>query len=328
VSAAIMRAVAVDEFGGPESLRLVERPVPEPTAGEVSIDVAYAGVGFIDALLRSGAFPLSRPFVPGIEVTGRVRAVGPNVEGLAPGQHVAALLNDFGRTERIGGYAEVAVAHHTMVAALPSDADLPRITAVIANGAAAWMALHDVARLRPSDRVLVLGASGGLGATTARVAALHPAARVIGVVGHDPSRAPAECTDVVEADELEAWLGEDAIDVVIDPVGGRLRTVAFDHLAPFGRHVLVGNASGEDPTLSGDAAWLGTRVIAGLSVGGIAHVRPSAVATALSAVTGLVARGVLREPAPAIEPLENAVRVHQAIADRTAPPKTLLALSG
>jgi len=288
-------------------------------------------VGFVDTLLRSGAFPLSTPFVPGIEVTGRVRAVGADVDGFQAGQLVAALLNDFGRAERAGGYAQVAIAHHTMTAPVPEETDLAAITAVISNGVAAWLALHELARLHTSDRVLVLGASRGIGATTSRIAALHPAAQVIGVVSHDPNRAPGQCTDVVIAaelgDRLNDLTADGNVDVVIDPVGGDLRQFAFERLAPFGRHVVVGNASGEDPPLSGDMAWTETRILAGLSVGGIAHLRPGGVHDALAAVVALVARGALKEPAPAIEPLESAASVHQAIEERTAPPKALLSLS-
>ena len=330
MSPSMMRAVAVEEFGPPQNLRLVDRPIPEPDEGEVSVDVEYAGVGFVDTMLRSGAFPLGLPFVPGIEVTGRIRAVGPGVEGLASGQPAAALLNDFGRTERAGGYAEVAVAHHLMVAPLPEDADFKRITAVISNGVAAWIALHHLAGLKQRDRVLVLGVGGGLGAITARLAALHPAALVVGVVGRDPERGPAECSEVVIAEELDARLDElsedGAVDVVIDPVGGALRTTAFNRLAPFGRHLILGNASGDDPPISGNDAWLNTRTLSGLNVGGTADLRPGLVSDALAAVTTLVVRGALREPEPAIEPLARASVVHEAIEERSAPSKSLLSI--
>jgi NADPH2:quinone reductase len=341
MSPGTMRAATVDEFGPPQNLRITSRPVPEPGSDEISIDVAFAGVGFVDTLFRAGAFPMPTPLVPGIEVTGRVRAVGPGAVspgavspgagGFVPGQLVGALLNDFGRGSRTGGYAEVAIAHRAMAAPVPDGADLPRVTAVIANGVAAWIALHDLARLSTDDRVLVLGASGGLGATTARLAALHPAARVIGVVGHDPGRAPGECTDVLLAADLDHQLPrltEDGlVDVVVDPVGGPQRTTAFGHLAPFGRHLVLGNASGDDQPFSGDQTWLGSRVVAGLSVGGVAHLRPAAVTRALTAVITLVARGTLSEPRPAIEPLEHAAAVHQAIADRRAPAKTVLSVA-
>ena len=326
-----MLAAAVEEFGPAEVLKVVSVPVPRPGRGEISIDVEYAGVSFVDTLIRSGVFPVPMPVVPGIEVTGRVRAVGAGVQGFASGQVVAALLNDYGRAQRAGGYAQVAVAHHTMAVPVPDGADLRQVTAVIVNGVTAWTALHSVALLRSRDRVLVLGVTGGLGAIAARLAALYPAAQVIGVVGSDPAGAPAECTDVIVASEFGGRLDQVAadgmVDVVIDSVGGPLRPAAFGRLAPFGRHVVLGDASRDDRPLSGDEAWLANRTIAGLNIGGIGHLRPDMVTDALTAVISLVARGTLTEPLLAIEPLGNAWLVHAALENRTAPAKTVLAIN-
>lgn len=331
VSVGTMLAVAAVEFGPAEVLKVVSVPVPRPGPGEISIDVAYAGVCFFDTLIRSGAFPEPAPVVPGIEVTGRVRAVGPGVQGFASGEVVAALLNDYGRAQRAGGYAQVAVAHHTLAVPVPDGADLRQVTAVIVNGVTAWTALHCVARLSSRDRVLVLGVTGGLGAVAARLAALHPAAQVIGVVGRGPGRVPAECTDVIVASDFGERLGQLAddgmVDVVIDSVGGPLRAAAFGRLAPFGRQVVLGDASGDDRPLSGDDAWLATRTLAGLNIGGIAHLRPDLLTDALTAVIALVARGTLNEPVPAVEPLGNARMVHAALESRTAPAKTVLAVT-
>jgi NADPH:quinone reductase len=325
-----MRAVVVRTFGPPDVLEPTELPVPEPGACELSVDVAYAGVGFVDALIRSGAFPFSTPFVPGIEVTGRVRAVGDGVDGFRAGEPVAALLNDFGRAERVGGYAEVAIAHASMAMPVEESTDLRRLTAVLSNGVAGWIALHELARIRERDRVLILGAGGGLGATSARLAALHPVEQVIGVVGHDPSRGPSECTAVVEAAELGQRLDEltadGTVDVVVDPVGGPQRVESFQRLAPFGRHLVLGNASGDDRPFSGDEVWLNSRSVSGLSVGGIAAAHPRLIATALAAVISLVDDGSLQEPEPATAPLKEAEAVHRAVADRRAPTKTLLAV--
>jgi len=175
-----MRAVVVSDTGGPEKLVVQELEEPEAGEGEVSIDVAFAGVGFVDTLFRSGALPLKTPFVPGIEVTGQVRAVGANVSGFDVGQPVAALLNDFGRTQRAGGYAQVAIAHQAMTTVLGTDTDLPVVTGALINGVTAWLALHDSAVVSPADTVVVLGASGGLGGITARLAAMVPCRRVVG----------------------------------------------------------------------------------------------------------------------------------------------------
>ncbi|MGH3431032.1 MAG: quinone oxidoreductase family protein [Terriglobales bacterium] len=324
-----MRAVVVGEVGGPENLIVVERDEPSPGRDEVSIDVAFAGVGFVDTLFRSGGLPLRTPFVPGIEVTGHVRDVGDGVTDLIPGQPVAALLNDFGRTQRAGGYAQVAVAHHTMTTALSETSDLPTVTGVLINGVTAWIALHDIAAARPSDTAVVIGASGGLGSVTARLAALVPCRRVVGVVSHDSARAPEQCTDVVLTDDLDYWVAaaENAIDIVIDPVGGHTRQLLFNYLAPFGRHIILGNASGDDVAVSSDETWHGTRTLSGISLGAIAHLRPGTIRTALTSVLALLDRRLLAEPSPDIQPLSRVRDVHEALENRTAPHKTVLDVS-
>jgi NADPH:quinone reductase len=324
-----MQIVVVSEVGGPEVLALVERLEPRPGAGEVSIDVAFAGVGFVDVLFRSGRLPLSTPFTPGIEVTGRVREVGQAVDGLVPGQRVAALLNDFGRTQRAGGYAQVAVAHHTMTIPLSEHSHLPTVTGALINGVTAWIALHDIARAAPSDTVVVLGAGGGLGSITARLAALIPCQRVVGIVSRDLSRAPEQCTDAVLTEDLETWAGaaDNRVDIAIDPVGGQARRLMFEHLAPFGRQIILGNASGEDFTVSTDATWHGTRTVSGLSLGAIAHLRPHSIQTALTSVVSLLDRGLLAEPPPDIQPFAKVRELHEALENRTAPPKSVLDLS-
>jgi NADPH2:quinone reductase len=328
-----MRAVVVKKPGPVDALEQVELPEPAPGPGELTIDVSYAGVGFVDTLFRSGALELPMPLTPGIEASGHVRAVGPGVTGFEPGQPVAALLNDFGRGMRAGGYAEVVVAHATMTTRLPDDADLARFAGLLVNGVTAWLALHDLARLGERDDVLVLGAGGGLGSIAGQIAAVAPARRVIGVVGSEAKRPaePAGWTDVVLAADLEAAVGEitggRGVDVVIDPVGGDLRTRAYEQLAPLGRLLVLGNASGQDRSISADSAWLGSRQVLGLNVGGTAHLVPDRVGAAMAAVVGLAHRGELREPTPVSVPLERVAEVHRALENRTAPAKTVLALN-
>jgi NADPH:quinone reductase len=323
----MMRAVVVGAPGPVDSLHITEVPEPSPGPGELAIDVAYAGVGFVDTLFRSGVFEVPTPFTPGIEVAGHVREVGPGVTGFRPGQPVAALLNDFGRGMRAGGYAEVAVAHAAMATRLPDDADLARFAAVLVNGVTAWIALHDVARLRVHDNVLVLGASGGLGSIAGRIAAIHPARTVTGVFSRPPGLPPARgpWTRIVSSDDLGS-ITSGEVDVIVDPVGGGPSKRAYELLAPFGRLVVLGNASGQEHLVSTDSAWLGTRQLLGLSLGGVAHLVPDRVAVGLSAVVSLTHRNVLREPAPAVVPLDQVAEIHRALEERTAPAKTVLAM--
>ena len=321
-----MRAVVVERTGAPDVMSLQTVETPTPRAHEVSIDVSHSGVGFVDTLFRSGAVPFATPFIPGIEVTGTVREVGARVTSFAPGQPVAALLNDFGRTQRAGGYAEVAVAHEQMCASVPPDADPALLTAALANGVTAWIALRHIARVEASDSVMVLGAGGGLGGTTARIAALLACRDVIGVVSEDATRAPSQCTRVVLTEELPSFLAASTqpLAVVVDTVGGQRRKLTFEHLAPLGRQVILGDASGQDEHFSGDAVWFGTRTVAGLNLAGIADVRPDLVQDALETVVRLVSRGLLAEPEPTLVPLDEVRSVHQSITDRTAPAKTVL----
>lgn len=109
----VMRAVEFEEYGGPEVLRVVETGVPGPGPGQVSIDVAYIGVNFADLKARAEGYRVpSLPFRPGLEVSGRIRAVGAAVDGLRPGQEVAALTDG-------GAYAETVVAAAASVFPLP-----------------------------------------------------------------------------------------------------------------------------------------------------------------------------------------------------------------
>jgi NADPH2:quinone reductase len=230
-----------------------------------------------------------------------VRAVGANVAGFDVGQPVAALLNDFGRTQRAGGYARVAIAHQAMTTVLGTDTDLPVVTGAAAGLAGSQPVWRQWFRA---------GEWSGWSAVTRR--------------GRRCS-ARMSCLPTISSTGWES--PGNAVDVVIDPVGGRSRQLLFDHLAPFGRHVVLGNASGEDILISSDATWHGTRALTGLSLGAVAHLRPETIKTALTAVVALIDRGLLAEPAPDVQPLTQVRRVHQALENRSAPAKTVLDVS-
>jgi hypothetical protein len=105
-----VKAISITAPGGPDVPRVVQRVDPRPESDEVTIDVAYAGVGLVDTLFRRGFLPIQLPIVPGIEVSGHVREVGANVKSLKGGQPVAAFLNDFVNLPGCGGYAEICRA--------------------------------------------------------------------------------------------------------------------------------------------------------------------------------------------------------------------------
>jgi NADPH2:quinone reductase len=172
----IMCAVRFSEFGGPEVLELVQAGEPVPGPGQVTIEVAYAGVNFADLKARSDGYRVpALPFVPGIEASGRVRAVGPGVAGLEPGQAVAALVPS-------GAYAEVVLADAATVFPLPDGIDARTAATLPIVLPTAHALLHEVGQLRAGESVLVHGAAGGIGTVAGQLARAAGAARVYGVV--------------------------------------------------------------------------------------------------------------------------------------------------
>ena len=323
-----MKAISISAPGGPDMLRLIERADPQPGADEVTIDVAYAGVGLVDTIFRRGELRIPMPLVPGIEVSGHIREVGAGVGDLHPGQPVAALLNDFVNLPGCGGYAQIARARAALTIPLPDRCDLADAASILVNGTTAWMALRDVARVKQGEKILVLGATGGLGSSIAQTARKTPAAQVIGMVGSASKRKAAETLRydrVIAADGLaEALADTGPLDVVFDTVGGKPRRLAFENLAPLGRLIILGNAIGKDDSFSGDQIWLGSKTVSGLSVGGIAHIAPAQIASAAKDVLDWAASGAIDAKPNRILPLQEAAVAHRLLEARELAGKVVL----
>jgi NADPH2:quinone reductase len=324
-----MRAVSIARAGGPSVLEVVEVPDPVPGAGEVTIDVTHAGVGLVDTFFRSGRLPIPLPAIPGIEVSGHIRALGPGVEDKQIGQRVAALLNDFVNLPGCGGYAEITRARAALTVGLPDDCELADAASVLVNGTTARMALRDVPRGRDDARILVLGATGGLGGLIGRTARRElPTARLIGMIGSASKRQTARefgYDEVCTPDELaEALRNFGGIDAAFDTVGGQARRFAFESLAPLGQLVILGNASGSDESLSGDQIWLGTRTVSGLSVGSIAHIVPDRIAFAAGEVLAWAAAREIDARPALVMLLEEAAEAHGLLERREIAGKIVL----
>jgi NADPH2:quinone reductase len=151
-----MRAIQVQTLGGPEVLVPVELPTPEPGPGEVRVRLAGAGVNFVETYHRSGYYPVTLPFVPGVEGAGTVSAVGSGVEGVAIGDRVASV-------DLRGSYAEEAIAAADRVLPVPDGVDLEIAAAALLQGLTAHYLVHDSYPIQPGDTVLVHAAAGGMG---------------------------------------------------------------------------------------------------------------------------------------------------------------------
>ncbi|MCX4764165.1 zinc-binding dehydrogenase [Streptomyces sp. NBC_01275] len=320
-----MRAIELQEYGGPEVLRPVEVDVPEPGPGQVSVDVAYAGVNFADLKARAEGYRVpALPFRPGLEVSGRVRAIGAGVTGLSVGQEVTALTAG-------GAYAEVAVAQAATVFPLPEGVGLRTAATLPTVLPTAYALVHTVGRLQPGESVLVQSAAGGIGTVVGQLAKAAGAGAVYGVVS---SAAKAEYArgygyDEVFVGEFEkavrAATGERGVDLALDPVGGETLKASLASLAVFGRLVSFGNASSAEPWSVGQPELYPTGLsVSGFSVLTLAQTAPAALRTLAERAFAKVADGTAVLPITAEFPLEEAARAHRLMGERTSTGKLLL----
>lgn len=241
-----MRAIQISSLGGPEVLELVELPDPEPRDGEVLIDVAAAGVNFIDTYQRTGLYTVELPFVPGLETGGTISAVGAGVEAFAVGDGVAIAQGS-------GGYAEKRIAPADRCVAVPDGVSLDVATAVLLQGMTAHYLHTDTYPLMAGERCLVHAGAGGTGRLLIQMAK-RAGAEVFTTVGSDAKAVLAQSAgadhvipynEVDFADEIRSITSMDKpLDVVFDGVGKSVFDASLGLLRARGMMVTFGNASG------------------------------------------------------------------------------------
>jgi NADPH2:quinone reductase len=325
-----MHAAVVTRFGDPGVFELTELPDPVPGPGQVAIDVSHAAVGLIDVFIRQGLYKDRQglpqpPYVPGLEVAGTIRALGEGVEGLRVGEPVVTLSG----TGADGGYASVSVVDATMTAGLEGTGVDPALAvAAVPNAATAYLALTGVAHLQPGERVLVHGALGGLASSFPGVARNLGAASVVGTVRRaslaDARASALPYDDLIAGEDLAESVGGRRFDVVVDPVGGRLRTDTIQVMAPMGRMLVVGNASGDwEHTVQTNALWRGNLAVLGFGVGSYLPAHPEQASPAAQAALRAVGQGLI-DIRTQILPLAEASEAHRRMEDGTVGGRILL----
>ena len=326
-----MRAVVIERHGGPEVVAVRERAEPVPGPGEVSIDVRFAAVNYTDVRNRLGDGLGRVPFVPGVEVSGRVRRLGPGVDGLCVGEPVAALT-------RGGAHAEVATAPDVLTVPIASAlAERPESGAMLVTVPVALVLLRHVARVRPGERVLLHSAAGGVGTVAAQLATLdglQPLLGTVGALGPTDKVAFARGHGYGEvftyddfADRVRALTGGRGVDVVLDPIGGAVREASWELLAPFGRLVTYSNVSRE-PERAPEAEWLRAHCVlwAGCSIGQLSARAPGLLRPVLEEAVDLVAAGSVDLGVTRVLPLAEAPVAHRLFEERRAVGKLVLAV--
>ena len=327
----MMRALVFDRPApDTRATRVASLPVPRPGPGTVSIDVRYAGVNFKDVMARRGdaGYAPHWPLVPGVEVAGTVRAVGPGVESTAVGREVVALTN-------AGGLAEVAVADAALTVPVPPGLDLRRAAAAPGAPTSAALLLDALGRVRAGDTVLVHSAAGAVGQAVAQTARRRGVRCLVGAVG-SPARVEAALRAgydevVVRTDDLVAAVRArvpDGVDLVLDPQGTAVLARDLDVLAPTGRVVVFGNAGGTPlaalPPLG--RLFAGNAAIGAFSLEALSRTAPRLVAAALAGVLDDLVDGRLDLPVTDVAGLDRAADAQQALAEGAGAGKYVVAV--
>ena len=325
-----MHAAVVTRFGEPEVFELTELPDPVPGPGQVAIDVSHAAVGLIDVYLRQGRYKdrpglPQPPYVPGLEVAGTIRALGEGVGGFRVGEPVVTTSG----TGAEGAYASVAVVDAAMTVSLEgTGVDPAPAVAALPNAVTAYLALTGVAHLQPGERVLVHGALGGLASVFPGVARSLGAASVVGTARRGSLAAARASSlpydEVVASEDLVDALGDQRFDVVIDPVGGQVRTDSLRVMAPLGRMLLVGNGSGDwQHTVDTNALWGGNLALLGFSIGYYLPAHPEQVRPAVEGALKAIGQGLVDLHTQTL-PLAEAAEAHRRLENGSVGGRILL----
>jgi putative PIG3 family NAD(P)H quinone oxidoreductase len=303
-----MRAIVIDEPGGPEVLVWREVPDPRPERGEVLIDVAASAVNRADTLQRQGFYnpPSGASPYPGLECSGVITEVGSDVEDFKPGDRVCALLTG-------GGYAEKVAVPWQQVMRIPDGVDLVEAAGLPEVACTVWSNVFMVARLRKGETLLVHGGSSGIGTLAIQLAKAF-GSHVVVTAGS--AEKVARCLEL-GADEAINYREEDfaekvKADVILDIMGGKYLQGNVKALKTGGRLVVIGMQGGSKGELD-----LGALLVKRASVHGTTlRARPTdekgaVVRGVVDNVWPLVDAGVIRPVIHARVPMSDAAEAHR-----------------
>jgi len=309
-----MRAARLHSIGG--TLQLDELSDPEPGPGEQLVDIAFASVNPLDVWITQGSVggaAANLPWTPGTEATGHV-----------DGRRVLVRGGGLG-VVRPGVYCNKIAVPDSWLLPVPAGLDLAQVAAMPVAGITAWQALHGRARLGALDRVLVLGASGGVGAMAIQLAKAigatvwgqtGSAAKVEGITANG-----ADNVIVTGADGIEAAVESYEPTVILDSLGGRYTDAAIACIANQGRLVVYGTSNNEQVSIN-----LRRLYRKGVTLLGYAGMVDTAEEqrTAMDSLLAMMEAGSLRVPVGKVLPLAAAAEAHARILDREVEGKIVL----
>lgn len=321
-----MRRVRYYEFGGPDVLRVEKTEVPVPSAGQVLIRTEAIGTSYVDTAMRRGASVLGQPGLPGSphgDVVGTVEAAGDEAGAALVGKRVVALVTP-------DAYADYVLADAAWLAPVPAGVDAGTAS-VLAMPAPVALRVLRAGQLAAGETVLVHSAAGGIGHLATQLARLEGAGTVIATASSPDKLAFARqhgadvgiCyTDADWAQQVHA-AAPDGVDVILDSVGGQVSAASLELLAPFGRLVIYGAASGELPALPMSSLYA-LRSVTGFGLLAWRMARPDQARHEMTEVAEHAAEGRLRAVVQATFPLEEVAQAHALLENRDRLGRVLL----
>ena len=320
-----MRAVIIEELGGPEVMAVSNLDDPRPGPGELLVRVEAAGVNFIDTYHRSGLYPTDLPFTPGLEGAGVVIEVGAGVEDFSPGDPV-------GWVSVLGSYAERHVIPADQAIPIPAGVDTEQVAAVLLQGITAHYLTLDTFPLKEGDRCLIHAGAGGVGLLLTQIAKMRGAEVVTTVGTVDKAKLSEEAgadhvivyTEEDFAEASERLLGTRPFDVIYDGVGASTFLKGLDLLRVRGMMVTFGNASGPPPEISPLLlSQKGSLFLTRPSMFHYIASREELLARVDDLLTWLIA-GSLRVRISDRFPLDEAAKAHRVLEGRRSAGKVLI----
>lgn len=317
-----MKAIAIDQFGGPETLKIQEFRTPEPKPYEVLIQVAYAGVNPVDSKIRDGRFkellPYQLPLIPGWDVSGKVVAIGSQVTNLKVGDAVMAYCRK--PLVQWGGYAEYMTFHAIHTVKKPANLSFAQAASIPLAALTAWQALFDAAHLRRGQTALIQAGAGGVGSFAIQFAK-HLGAHVLATAqerNHDYLRElgvdqPLDYT----AGDLSAQVRQAApygVDFVFDLLGGQAMRTAMSWIKAGGYLATIVEPFDHKAAVSADI------------YGGYVFVRPDG--WQLHTIAELIQKGEIKSPHLAVLSLAEAAQAQQQVSSGHTVGKIVLRVGG
>ena len=321
-----MKAWQVTEWCEPEAMHWNDVPVPEPGAGQVRIRAHAAALNFFDILQVQGKYQVKPPFpfTPGAEVSGVVDAVGPGVEAFKLGDRVMAMPH-------LGGFAELVLADVGRTFAMPVSMSFEEAAAFPIVYQTSWCALVTRTTVRPGETLLVHAGASGVGMSAIQIGKAL-GAKVIATAGSDEklrfsleigAHHAVNYSDASWVDKVKELTGGRGVDIVYDPVGGDTFDLSNKVIAPNGRHLVIGFASGRIPALAANRALLKNMSLVGVFWGGWAAANPTYMQDTHNVLMEFYAAGKIKPRVASSYPLAELPRGLRALADRKILGKTV-----